>query len=108
MVEFARGITPSNPIPFHETYSYGLDAFPMMVAIFVLIIWHPGRTLVGPESDFPRLSRKEKKALKQEKKAKKAREKKENKSRKSSESRDLGDEYNPTVQVNTYDEERGN
>jgi hypothetical protein len=84
MVEFSRGVTPSNPIPFHEAYAYALDAFPMMVAILMLIIWHPGRTLVGPESEFPHLSRKEKKALRQEKKARKAREKEEKKSRKSS------------------------
>jgi hypothetical protein len=81
MVEFAGGITPSNPIPFHEEYAYTLDAFPMMIAILVLIIWHPGRTLVGPESEFPHLSRKEKKALKQERKARKAREKEERRSR---------------------------
>ncbi|KAK7732986.1 hypothetical protein SLS57_000930 [Botryosphaeria dothidea] len=67
--EFAGGVKPSNPIPFHEAYSYSLDAFPMMVAILVLAVFHPGRSLVGPESEFPRLSRKEKKALKAERKA---------------------------------------
>lgn len=41
----------------------------MMVAMLLLVIFHPGRSLVGPESEFPRLSRKEKKAAKQEKKA---------------------------------------
>ncbi len=84
MVEFARGITPSNPIPFHEAYTYALDAFPMMIAILVLIIWHPGRTLLGPESEFPHLSRKAKKALKQEKKDRKAKKREEKKARKSS------------------------
>ncbi|EOD51650.1 putative rta1 domain protein [Neofusicoccum parvum UCRNP2] len=67
--EFAGGVKPSNPIPFHEAYSYSLDAFPMMVAMLLLVVFHPGRSLVGPESEFPRLSRKEKKAAKKEKKA---------------------------------------
>lgn len=40
----------------------------MMVALLLLAIFHPGRYLVGPESEFPRLSRKEKKAAKKEKK----------------------------------------
>ncbi|KAL2132508.1 hypothetical protein VTI74DRAFT_3727 [Chaetomium olivicolor] len=66
--EFAGGVTPSNPIPFHEEYSYALDCFPMMVALLILAIFHPGRFLVGPDSEFPRVSRKEKKARKREKK----------------------------------------
>jgi hypothetical protein len=75
MNEFARGITASNPIPFHEAYSYSLDAFPMMVALLILAIWHPGRTLVGPDSEFPRKTRAEKKAEKQAKKEEKRRKK---------------------------------
>ncbi|GAB1318302.1 RTA1 like protein-domain-containing protein [Madurella fahalii] len=76
LAEFAGGVTPDNPIPFHEEYIYALDCFPMMVALLILAIYHPGRYLVGPDSEFPRLSRKEKKAAKREKKAAK-REKKE-------------------------------
>ena len=73
IAEFAGGITPSNPIPFHEEYAYALDAFPMMLAILILAVFHPGRTLVGVDSEFPRLTRKEKKAIKKAKKdAKKA------------------------------------
>ncbi|KAK3361763.1 RTA1 like protein-domain-containing protein [Lasiosphaeria ovina] len=68
IAEFARGLKPENPIPFHEEYTYALDCFPMMVALLILAVFHPGRYLVGPESEFPRLSRKEKKAAKQEKK----------------------------------------
>ncbi|KKY27425.1 putative rta1 domain protein [Diplodia seriata] len=67
--EFAGGVKPSNPIPFHEEYSYALDAFPMMVALLLLAIFHPGRSLVGPESEFPKMSREEKKAAKKERKA---------------------------------------
>lgn len=36
-----------------------------------MCLWHPGRTLVGPDSEFPKLSRKEKKAIKKAKKAEK-------------------------------------
>lgn len=46
-----------------------------MVAILALAIIHPGRTLIGPESEFLRISRKERKALKKEKKAAKLEEK---------------------------------
>ncbi|KAK4153966.1 RTA1 like protein-domain-containing protein [Chaetomidium leptoderma] len=69
IAEFAGGVTPSNPVPFHEEYTYALDCFPMMVALLIVAIWHPGRYMVGPESDFPRLSRREKKQRKREKKA---------------------------------------
>lgn len=67
LVEFAGGVTPDNPIPFNEVYSYTLDAFPMMVAFLILAIWHPGRVLQGPHSDF-KLARAEKKAAKAAKK----------------------------------------
>ncbi|KXX74504.1 Protein RTA1 [Madurella mycetomatis] len=79
LAEFAGGVTPDNPIPFHEEYIYALDCFPMMVASLILVIYHPGRYLVGPDSEFPRLSRKEKKAAKREKKEakKKAKEQKQ-------------------------------
>ncbi|KAI1864074.1 hypothetical protein JX265_007370 [Neoarthrinium moseri] len=72
IAEFAGGITPSNPIPFHEEYAYALDCFPMMLALLILAIWHPGRFLVGPESEFPKLSRAEKKQAKADRKAAKA------------------------------------
>lgn len=41
----------------------------MMVALLLLVIFHPGRFLVGPDSEFPKLSRAEKKQLKAERKA---------------------------------------
>lgn len=71
IAEYGGGITPSNPIPFHEAYSYALDAFPMMVCLLALAIIHPGRTLVGPDSNLPRKTRAQKKAEKAEKKAEK-------------------------------------
>ncbi|KAH6843496.1 RTA1 like protein-domain-containing protein [Chaetomium sp. MPI-CAGE-AT-0009] len=75
IVEFSGGLGADNPIPFHEEYAYALDCFPMMLALLVLAIFHPGRYLLGPQSEFTRLSRKEKKALKSEKKAERREEK---------------------------------
>ncbi len=69
IAEFAGGVTPSNPVPFHEEYTYALDCFPMMVALLIIAVWHPGRYLIGPDSEFPSLSRREKKQRKREKKA---------------------------------------
>lgn len=43
----------------------------MMVAFLVLAIFHPGRFLVGPDSEIPKISRLEKKQLKQDRKASK-------------------------------------
>jgi hypothetical protein len=40
----------------------------MMVALLILAIWHPGRFLIGPESEFHKMSRREKKEIKREKK----------------------------------------
>lgn len=74
MAEFAGGVSPSNPIPFHEAYGYVLDALPMMICLVVLAVMHPGRTLVGPDSEWTRADRKmEKAARKAEKAARKAR-----------------------------------
>lgn len=69
MVEFASGLDPSkNPIPFHEVYFYVLDALPLLVACGLMNAVHPGRILVGEGSEFPRVSRREKKARKSERK----------------------------------------
>ncbi|GJC86352.1 putative lipid transporter atnI [Colletotrichum liriopes] len=69
LVEFTGGMTPEeNPIPFTEAYSYALDAFPMMLALLILGIIHPGRVLQGPNSDFPRKGCREKRKEKKEKK----------------------------------------
>ncbi|RMJ25836.1 RTA1 domain-containing protein [Aspergillus sp. HF37] len=67
LVEFSQGITDANAIRRHEAYPYCLDALPMFTALVLLNVFHPGRVLCGPFSDFPRLSRAEKKRLRQEK-----------------------------------------
>lgn len=53
LVEFSSG--PDGPIPHNESYLYGLEATPMLLAIFFLALFHPGRYLRGPDSDFSKL-----------------------------------------------------
>lgn len=62
IAEFGGGLSPvSNPIPYHEAYSYALDAFPMMVCLVILAFMHPGRVLVGLGSELPKKPKKAKK-----------------------------------------------
>jgi RTA1 like protein len=78
LCEFSAGIDPNtNPLPYHEWYFYVFDATPMFFALVLMNLAHPGRILVGPDSEFPKgKSRKEKreakKAKKEEAKAEKA------------------------------------
>lgn len=53
----------------------------MFTALVFLNVFHPGRVLCGPGSNFPRLSRAEKRRLRQEKKEKKDAQKAESKGR---------------------------
>ncbi|KAF1811861.1 hypothetical protein P152DRAFT_377881, partial [Eremomyces bilateralis CBS 781.70] len=74
IVEFSSGVSDDNPLLSHEGFVLCLDALPMVLALLLTNVVHPGMVLRGPESEFTRLTRKEKKALKMEKKeAKKAR-----------------------------------
>jgi hypothetical protein len=69
LVEFTKGLDPSiNALPFHEYYFYALDAFPMMAALLILAVFHPGRFIRGPNSSLRDATRKEKKIKKAEKK----------------------------------------
>ncbi|GKZ30966.1 hypothetical protein AbraIFM66950_010791 [Aspergillus brasiliensis] len=68
LCQYAQGTDPTNPVLTHEAYEYVLDAVPMFVALAGLNVVHPGRVLQGPESEFPRVSRAEKKRLKMERK----------------------------------------
>jgi hypothetical protein len=76
LIEFSGGVYST--LPMHEVYFYVLEAVPMFFACLIMNIFHPGRYLVGPESEFPRKTRAEKKA----EKAKKKQEKRENKEQK--------------------------
>ncbi|ORY13041.1 RTA1 like protein-domain-containing protein [Clohesyomyces aquaticus] len=77
LVEFSAGVEISNPLPYHEIYALILDAFPMVLAMTILTVIHPGMVLKGPESEFP--SRKERRAEKKAKKAEKKAQKEEKK-----------------------------
>ncbi|KAL8636422.1 MAG: hypothetical protein Q9228_006179 [Teloschistes exilis] len=55
LIEYASGLDSS--IPNHEVYQYIFDTLPMLFALVVYNVIHPGRIMPGKESDFP--SRKE-------------------------------------------------
>ncbi|EWC43438.1 hypothetical protein DRE_07579 [Drechslerella stenobrocha 248] len=67
LVEFSQGIYDAT-LTTHEVFFYVLEAAPMLIACVTWNVFHPGRFLVGPESEFPHLSRQAKKAKKAEKK----------------------------------------
>ena len=62
---------------FNEAFVYALDATPVFLTLLLLSVMHSGHVLVGPGSDFPRLSRKGGDVLKQEKNTRKQEKKKE-------------------------------
>ncbi|RDL37097.1 Uncharacterized protein BP5553_04530 [Venustampulla echinocandica] len=84
LVEFSAGIEPGdNPIPYTEAYQFCLDALPMLLAISIMNVVHPGRILKGEGSEFPKgPTRKEKKELKRIKKEEKLAKKEEKKAAK--------------------------
>ncbi|KAI4241389.1 MAG: hypothetical protein L6R40_004565 [Gallowayella cf. fulva] len=57
LVEYSKGL--DSTIPNHEAYQYIFDTLPMLVALAIYNVFHPGRIMPGKESDFP--SRKERK-----------------------------------------------
>ena len=73
LAEFSNGTGTNNPIPYHEGYMYGLDAVPMALALYVMSLSHPAQTLVGLDSEFPKLTRAEKKAGKTDQEEREAR-----------------------------------
>lgn len=68
LVEFGPGFTSSNQMITKEEYPLALDAMPMVLALTLLNIVHPGIVLRGPDGEFPKKSRAEKKAIKRAKK----------------------------------------
>jgi hypothetical protein len=75
LVEFSSGL--HSPITGTEVPFYVLEALPMWVALVLWNVWHPGKILVGPDSEFPTKSRAQKRGEKAEKKAEKALKKEE-------------------------------
>ena len=53
LVEFSQGASSTNPILSHEAFQLYLDALPMLLALMLLNIVHPGLVLKGPGSSFP-------------------------------------------------------
>ncbi|KAL2848717.1 RTA1 like protein-domain-containing protein [Aspergillus pseudodeflectus] len=82
LAQYARGTDVDNPAVRYEWFEYVWDAAPMFIALVVLNVAHPGRVLTGDGSEFPRVSRAEKKRLKREKKEIKAAEKEAKRQRK--------------------------
>ena len=76
LVEFSAGDDRAkNPIPYTEAYVLALDAAPMLLCVLLLNVVHPGRTLKGEDSEFPRgLERREKKEIKRVTRAERERE----------------------------------
>ncbi|KAF7377201.1 RTA1-domain-containing protein [Mycena sanguinolenta] len=59
LIEFSSGVY--SPITMHEAPFYCLEALPMFVALLLWNISHPGKVLVGPDSEFPKKQKKPKK-----------------------------------------------
>lgn len=55
LCEYSRGLQSN--IPSHEAYQYCIDSLPMLIALVILNVVHPGRIMPNKESDIP--SRKE-------------------------------------------------
>ncbi len=57
---------PGQPIPNQEAYQYCLDSLPMLVALVLFNVIHPGRIMPGKKSDMPgfRERRRQRKASK--------------------------------------------
>lgn len=74
LVQYSGGV--ESTIPTHEAYFYCFEALPMVIAVWIMNVTHPGRTLVGANSEFPKKTRAQKKEEKRRKKeAKEARRK---------------------------------
>ncbi|OJJ51782.1 hypothetical protein ASPZODRAFT_12589 [Penicilliopsis zonata CBS 506.65] len=51
LCEYSQGIKSS--IPRHEAFQYCLDSLPMLFALVLLNVFHPGRIMPGKDSDMP-------------------------------------------------------
>ncbi|KAJ7159967.1 RTA1 like protein-domain-containing protein [Mycena crocata] len=66
LIEFSSGVY--SPLTMHEAPFYCLEALPMVVALSLWNLCHPGRILVGPDSEFPKKVKKSKKSDEQSEK----------------------------------------
>ena len=51
LIEYAEGFESS--IPTQEAYQYVFDSTPMLIALVLFNVVHPGRVMPGKDSDFP-------------------------------------------------------
>ncbi|KAJ6584385.1 RTA1 like protein-domain-containing protein [Mycena capillaripes] len=65
LIEFSSGVY--SPLTMHEAPFYCLEATPMFIALLLWNVWHPGQVLVGPDSEFPKKEKKNKKSKAEEK-----------------------------------------
>lgn len=54
LIEFAGGFSPSNKILYDENYLLYLDGLPMLLAVIILAVVHPGMVFQGPDSSYPK------------------------------------------------------
>lgn len=59
LCEYSQGL--KSTIPLHEAYQYCLDSLPMLIALVLLNVVHPGKLMPGQDSDMP--SRKQRKNM---------------------------------------------
>ncbi|KAJ5231832.1 uncharacterized protein N7469_006420 [Penicillium citrinum] len=59
LCEYSQGL--KSTIPLHEAYQYCLDSLPMLIALVLLNVVHPGKLMPGQNSDMP--SRKQRKNM---------------------------------------------
>ncbi len=69
LIEFSQGI--NSYIPTHEWFPYVFDAVPMLAALIIVNVVHPGSILQGPNSDFTEERGADKQKKKEKKEAKK-------------------------------------
>jgi len=55
----------------HEYFIYIFDITPMFLALFVFNVFHPGKTLQGPDSEYPKLTKEEKRQAKERRRVEK-------------------------------------
>ncbi|OAQ99384.1 hypothetical protein LLEC1_05175 [Akanthomyces lecanii] len=73
LLEFGPGINANNKLITDETYPLVLDAMPTLLALALLNLMHPGLVLRGPDGEFPRVTRREKKTARLQAKEEKKR-----------------------------------
>lgn len=51
LVEYSSGLDSS--IPNNEGWQYGLDSLPMLIALLLFNLFHPGRVMPADETKIP-------------------------------------------------------